>query len=88
MTKLEAFKWCFVTKLNTPKPSPFCCKLAKLGIGIEANATGIGILASSLSVRYRSILVPDLGTLIPVPNSPAFRHYKKMHKGTTSTVVS
>jgi hypothetical protein len=22
VTKLEAFQWCFVTKLNTPKPSP------------------------------------------------------------------
>jgi hypothetical protein len=27
VTKLEAFQWCFVTKLNTPKPSPFCRKL-------------------------------------------------------------
>ncbi len=27
MTKLEAFHWCFVTKLNTPKTSPFCGKL-------------------------------------------------------------
>ena len=27
VTKLEAFHWCFVTKLNTPKPSPFCGKL-------------------------------------------------------------
>ncbi len=25
--KFEAFHWCFVTKLNTPKPSPFCGKL-------------------------------------------------------------
>ncbi len=57
-------------------------------MGIEANATGIGITASSLSVRYRSILVLDLGTLIPVLDSPAFRHYKKLHKGTTSTVGS
>jgi hypothetical protein len=42
------------------------------GIGIEADATAIGIQASSTSVRYLSILVPDWGTLIPVPDSPAF----------------
>ncbi len=27
MTKFEAFHWCFVTKLNTHKSSPFCGKL-------------------------------------------------------------
>ena len=27
VTKLEAFHWGFVMKLNTPKPSPFCRKL-------------------------------------------------------------
>jgi hypothetical protein len=47
-----------------------------------------GIPASNLSVRYRSILVPDLGTLIPVQESSAFWHFKKLHKGTTSTLGS
>ncbi len=36
------------------------------GIGVEAAATRIGILASSISVRYYSIPVLDCGTLIPV----------------------
>ncbi len=27
VTKLEAFQWCFVTKLYPPKPSPLCGKL-------------------------------------------------------------
>ncbi len=36
-----------------------------IAIGIEAVATGIGIPASSISVLYRSIPVPDWGTLIP-----------------------
>jgi hypothetical protein len=50
------------------------------GIGIEADAVGIGIPASSISVRYFSILVLDCGTLIPVPDSPAFRHNKNCKK--------
>ncbi len=86
--EIRSLPMVFCDEIKHPQPSPFCCKLAQLGIGIEANATGIGIPASSLSVRYRSILVPDLETLIPVPVSPAFRHYKKLHKGTTSTVGS
>jgi hypothetical protein len=53
----------------------------KLGIGIEVDAAGIGIPASRISIRYRSIPVPDWvpfsGTglvpasevlFIPVPN--------------------
>ncbi len=55
-----------------------------MGIGIEADAAGIGIPASSISVRYRSIPVPDFGTLIPVPDSLAFRHLTKLHKGTST----
>jgi hypothetical protein len=41
-----------------------------LGIGIEADGAGIGISASSISVRYRSIPVLDWCALIPVPDSP------------------
>jgi hypothetical protein len=48
----------------------------------EADDAGIGIPASSISFRYRSISVPDWGTLIPVPDSPAFRHLTKLHKDT------
>jgi hypothetical protein len=33
-----------------------------MGIGIEADNAGIGIPASSISVQYRSIPVPDWGT--------------------------
>jgi hypothetical protein len=54
---------------------------------LSSIAAGIGIPASSISVRYRSIPVPDWGTLIPVPDNPAFRHLTKLHKG-TSTVGS
>ncbi len=50
---------------------------AQLSIGIEADAAGISIPASSISVRYRCIPVPDWGTLIPVPDIPAFRHLIK-----------
>ncbi len=42
--------------------SPQICWLAiwaKLGIGIEINAAGIGIPASCISVQYQSIPVPD-----------------------------
>jgi hypothetical protein len=52
-------------------------------MGIETDADGIGIPASSISVQLRSILAPDWGTLIPVPDSPAFQHLTKLHKGTT-----
>jgi len=78
----------FCDEIKHPQTVTFLLQISIAGIGIEANAAGIGIPASSLSLRYRSILVPDLGTLIPVPDSPAFRHYKKLHKGTTSTVGS
>ena len=57
---------------------------SKLGIGIEADAAGIGIPASSISVQYHSIPVLDWGTLIPVPDSPSFRHLTKLHKGTST----
>jgi hypothetical protein len=30
-----------------------------LGIGIDTDAAGIGIPESSISVRYRSFLIPD-----------------------------
>ncbi len=40
-----------------------------LGISIEAHAAGIGIPASSISVRYHSIPLPDWGTGVP-----AIRH--------------
>ncbi len=40
--------------------------LSQLGIGIESNAAGVGIPSSSISVRYRSIPVPDW--------IPVFRH--------------
>jgi hypothetical protein len=53
-------------------------------LSIEADAAGIGILATSISVRYRSIPVSDWGTLIPVPYTPAFRHLTKLHKGTST----
>ncbi len=46
-------------------------KKSQLGIGGEADAASIGIPASGISVRYRSIPVPDWGTLIPVPDSPS-----------------
>ncbi len=36
-----------------------CALAANLGIGIEVNATCIGIPAYWISVRYRSIPVPD-----------------------------
>ncbi len=49
--------------------------------GIEAEAVGIGFPAASISVRYPSIPVPLWGTLIPVPDSRAFRHLTKLHKG-------
>jgi hypothetical protein len=52
-----------------------------MGIGIEADAAGIGILASSISIRYLSILVLDWGTLNPVLDSPTFRHLTKLHTG-------
>ncbi len=60
-------------EIKHPQTVTFLLQINRLGIGVEANATSIGITASSLSVRYRSILVPDLGTLIP-----KFRHYKKI----------
>jgi hypothetical protein len=43
----------------------------KAGHRIEADAAGIGIPASSISVRYRSIPVPDWATLIPYSSIPA-----------------
>jgi hypothetical protein len=46
----------------------------------RANAASTGIPASIISVRYRSIPVPDWGTLISVPDSPAFRHFKNCTK--------
>jgi hypothetical protein len=55
-----------------------------VGMGIETDAAGIGIPASSISGRYRNIPVPDRGTLIPVPDSPALRHLTKLHKGTST----
>ncbi len=42
--------------------------MPELGIGIYADAAGIGILASSISARYRSIPVLDWVPLIPVPD--------------------
>jgi hypothetical protein len=59
-----------------------------MDIAIEADAAGIGIPASSISVRYRSIPVPDWGTLIPVQDSPAFRRLTKLHKGTSTEGIS
>jgi hypothetical protein len=50
-----------------------------MGIGVEVDAAGIGIPTSSITVRYRSIPVQVWGALIPVPDSPAFWHYKKLH---------
>jgi len=41
-----------------------------MDISIKADAAGIGILVSSISVWYRSILVPDRGTLVPIPDKP------------------
>jgi hypothetical protein len=35
------------------------CVIAQLGIGIKADAAGIGIPASDISFRYRSIPVQD-----------------------------
>jgi hypothetical protein len=64
-----------------------CCEgflKSFLGIGIEADAAGIGIPASSISVRHRSIPVPDWDPLIPVLDSPAFRHLTKLHEGTST----
>ncbi len=58
------------------------------GHRIEADAAGIGIPASSISVRYRSIPVPDWDTLIPVPDSPAFQHFEKLHKDTRTVAGS
>jgi hypothetical protein len=49
---------------------------------MEADAAGIGTPASSILVRYRSIPIPDWGTLIPVPDSPAFQHFSTLHKAT------
>jgi hypothetical protein len=43
-----------------------------MGIGIEVDAAGIGIPASSNSVRYRSIPAPDWDILIPLPGCPTF----------------
>jgi hypothetical protein len=57
---------------------------ALLGIGIEADAAGIGIPAINISVRCRSIPVPDWRTFIPSPDSSVFRHLKKLHKGTST----
>jgi hypothetical protein len=41
---------------------------ARLGIEIEADAADIVIPLSGISVRYRSIQVPGLDSLIPVPD--------------------
>jgi hypothetical protein len=49
-----------------------------------ADATGIGIPASSISVRYPCIPVLDWGILIPVPVSPAYRHLTKLHNGAST----
>jgi hypothetical protein len=49
----------FTIIINTSAFAP------KLGIGIEADGTGIGISALSISVRYRSIPVVDWCALIP-----------------------
>jgi hypothetical protein len=45
-----------------------------MGTGIKAHAAGIGVLACSLSVQYRSIPVLDLGNLIPVPDRRSIAH--------------
>ncbi len=49
-----------------------------MGIGIEADAAGITILASNISVQYRSIPVLDWGNLIPVPDSRSVA-YRVLH---------
>ncbi len=69
-------------------------KRAYQGIGIEADAAGIGILAFILSVPYwtRSPypgtgLIPASALLFilvpasPMPDSLAFRHSKKLYEG-------
>ena len=48
----------------------------KLGIGIVADAAGIVIQAA----RIQS--ATGLGTLIPVPETLAFRHFKRFDRGT------
>jgi hypothetical protein len=61
-----------ITVLSHDVPAPFmvqsllptflfylCAFSIAAGTGIEADATGIGILASGFSVWYRSILAPD-----------------------------
>jgi hypothetical protein len=60
------------------KTVPRYCKCEKTIAG-KADAAGIGIPASIISVWYRSI---------PVPDSPAFRHLKKLHKGTGAVGVA
>ncbi len=52
-------------------------------MGTEDDAAGIGIPASSNSVRYRGLPVPDLGTLIPVTYWMRHRHF--FHSGTGLT---
>ncbi len=36
--------------------------------------------SGTVAFRYRSIPVPDRGTLIPEPENPLFRHFKNLHK--------
>jgi hypothetical protein len=69
--------------------------LSKLGIGIEADAASIGILASGISgsLYFSARLVPVSAFLSifwyqtdRMPESLAFRHLKKMHKPYTSTL--
>jgi hypothetical protein len=45
-----------------------------MGIGIVADAAGINILASNISVQYRSIPLLDWGNLIPLPDSRSVAH--------------
>jgi hypothetical protein len=50
-----------------------------LGISIEAHAAGIGIPASSISVRYHGIPLPDWGTEVPaIRHSSIKRTWKKI----------
>jgi hypothetical protein len=52
-----------------------------IGIEIEGDVAGIGILVSSISVQYCNIQVPDWVTLIPIAK---VQHFTKLHKGTSS----
>ncbi len=56
------------------------CTSAKLGIGIEADAAGIGFSASNISVRYRSIPVR---TGVQLFRYWTVRHLTKLQKCTS-----